>query len=140
MAAQKAVEELTSKGLLDKRGIRGKLQGMKSEAADHQKKIEKLLQRVSKSEGLNQDSIRQHAEETSQKASQIMQTYLGEDPDTLDAIEFLCLAEGGEVTHYEVLSEVAKKLKEKKFATEVRSILKEEKEHLKLRTQLCKGK
>ncbi len=58
MAAQKAVEELTSKGLLDKRGIRGKLQGMKSEAADHQKKIEKLLQRVSKSEGLNQDSIR----------------------------------------------------------------------------------
>jgi hypothetical protein len=44
MAAQKAVEELTSKGLLDKRGIRGKLQGMKSEAADHQKKIEKLLE------------------------------------------------------------------------------------------------
>ena len=33
------------------------------------------------------------------------------------ALEFLC-AEGGEVTHYEVLSEVAK-VKEKKFATEV---------------------
>ena len=54
------------------------------------------------------------------------------------ALEFLCLAEGGEVTHYEVLSEVAKELKEKKFATEVRSILKEEKEHLKLCTQLAK--
>jgi rubrerythrin len=138
MAAQKAVEELSSKGLLDKRGIKGKLQGMKSEAASHQKKIENLLQRVSESEGLNQDSIRQHAQETSQKASQIMQTYLGEDPDTLDAIEFLCLAQGGEVTHYEVLSEIAKKLKEKKFAAEVRSILKEEKEHLKLCTQLAK--
>jgi ferritin-like metal-binding protein YciE len=138
MAAQKAVEELSSKGLLDKRGIRGKLQGMKSEAASHQKKIENLLHRVYESEGLNQDSIRQHAQETSQKASQIMQTYLGEDPDTLDAIEFLCLAEGGEVTHYEVLSEIAKKLKEKRFATEVRSILKEEKEHLKLCTQLAK--
>ena len=111
---------------------------MKSEAASHQKKIENLLHRVSESEGLNQDSIRQHAQETSQKASQIMQTYLGEDPDTLDAIEFLCLAEGGEVTDYEVLSEIAKKLKEKKFATEVRSILKEEKEHLKLCTQLAK--
>jgi hypothetical protein len=49
---------------------------------------------ISKSEGLNQDSIRQHAEEASQKASQMMQTYLGEDPDTLDALEFLCLAEG----------------------------------------------
>lgn len=111
---------------------------MKSEAASHQKKIEKSMQRISKSEGLNQDSIRQHAEEASQKASQMMQTYLGEDPDTLDALEFLCLAEGSEVTHYEVLSEVAKKLKEKKFATEIRSILKEEKEHLKLCTQLAK--
>jgi ferritin-like metal-binding protein YciE len=69
-----------------------------------------------------------------------MQTYLGDDPDTLDALEFLCLAEGGEVTHYEVLSEVAKELKEKKkFATEIiRSILKEEKEHLKLCTQPAK--
>ena len=128
IAAQKAVEELSSKGLLDKRGIKGKLQAMKSEAAAHQKKIEKLMQTIiSKSEGLNQDSIRQHAEEASQKASQMMQTYLGEDPDALDALEFLCLAEGREVTHYEVLSEVAKELKEKKFATEIRSILKEEK-------------
>ncbi len=139
IAAQKAVEELSSKGLLDKRGIKGKLQTMRSEAANHQKKIEKLMQSVSKSEGLNQDSIRQHAEDASQKASQMMQTYLGEDPDTLDALEFLCLAEGGEVTHYEVLSEVAKELKEKKrFAAEIKSILKEEKEHLKLCTQLAK--
>ena len=84
---------MTSRGLLDKPGIKRKLQGMKSEAAAHQKKIEKLLQRVSESEGLNEDSIREHAEETSQKASQMMQTYLGEEPDTLDAIEFLCLAE-----------------------------------------------
>jgi hypothetical protein len=43
IAAQKAVEELSLKGLLDKRGIKGKLQGMKSEAAGHQKKIEKLI-------------------------------------------------------------------------------------------------
>src|ERR671919_986243 len=64
IAAQKAVEELSSKGLLDKRGIKGKLQGMKSEAADHQKRIEKLMQRVSEPEGLTQDSKRrQHAEE-----------------------------------------------------------------------------
>lgn len=138
IAAQRAVEELSSKGLLDKRGIKGKLQAMKSEAAGHQKKIEKLMQRISESEGLNQDSIRQHAKEASQKASQTMQTYLGEDPDTLDALEFLWLAEGGEVTHYEVLSEVPKKLKEKKFAAEIRLILKEEKEHLRLCTQLAK--
>src|SRR5919199_1213469 len=74
IAAQKAVEELTSRGLLDKPGMKRKLQGMKSEAAAHQKKIEKLMQRISESEGLNQDRTRQHAEEASQKATQIMHT------------------------------------------------------------------
>ena len=50
-------------------------------------------------EGCNLKSITNDAQEASQKASQMMQTYLGEDPDTLDGLEFLCLAEGGEVTH-----------------------------------------
>ena len=47
MAAQKAVEELSSKGLLDQGGLKGKLQGMKQEAADHQKRIEQVMQGVS---------------------------------------------------------------------------------------------
>jgi predicted sulfurtransferase len=55
--SSEAAEELSLKGLLNKRGIKGKLQGMKGEAAGHQKKIEKLMQRVSESEGLNQDSM-----------------------------------------------------------------------------------
>ena len=138
MAAQKAVEELSSKGLLDKRGLKGKLQEMKKEAGDHQRRIEQVMQGVAKSEGLDQQSIRQNAEEASQKASQMMQTYLGEDPDTLDALEFLCLAEGGEVTHYEVLDQLAKQVKDKKLASEVRSILREEKKHLQLCTQLAR--
>jgi ferritin-like metal-binding protein YciE len=138
MAAQKAVEELSSKELLDKRGLKGKLQDMKKEAGDHQRRIEQVMQGLSESEGLDQQSIRQNAEEASQKASQMMQTYLGEDPDTLDALEFLCLAEGGEVTHYEVLNELAKEVKNKKFASEVKSILREEKRHLQLCTQLAK--
>jgi ferritin-like metal-binding protein YciE len=138
IAAQKAVEELSSKELLDKRGLKGKLQGMKKEAGDHQRRIEQVMRELAESEGLDQQSIRQNAEETSQKASQMMQTYLGEDPDTLDALEFLCLAEGGEVTHYEVLDELAKEVKDKKFTSEVRSILREEKQHLQLCTQLAR--
>jgi hypothetical protein len=59
------------------------------------------MQELAGSEGLDQQSIRQQAKETSQKASEMMQTYLGEDPDTLEALEFLCLAERGEVAHYE---------------------------------------
>jgi ferritin-like metal-binding protein YciE len=138
IAAQKAVEELSAKGLLDKRGLKGKLQGMKKEAGDHQTRIERVMQELAESEGLDEQSIRQNAEETSQKASQMMQTYLGTDPDTLDALEFLCLAEGGEVTHYEVLDELAKEVKDKKFASEVKSILREEKQHLQLCIQLAR--
>jgi ferritin-like metal-binding protein YciE len=111
---------------------------MKKEAGDHQRRIEQVMQAVSESEGLDEQSIRQNAEETSQKASQMMQTYLGEDPDTLDALEFLCLAEAGEVTHYEVLDDLAKKVNDKKFASEVKSILREEKQHLQLCTQLAR--
>ena len=138
MAAQKAVEELSTKGLLDQGGVKGNLQGMKQEAGDHQKRIEQVMQGLAQSQGLDQQSIRQHAEEATQKASQMMQTYLGEDPDTLDALEFLCLAEGGEVTHYEVLDELAKEVKYKKFASEVASILGEEKQHLQLCTKLVR--
>jgi hypothetical protein len=52
-------------------------------------------------------------------------------------IEFLCLAEGGEVTHYEVLSAMAGKLiKDRKFSTKVK--VEEEKKHLQLCTRLTK--
>ncbi len=37
-----------------------------------------------------------------------METYLGEDPDSQEALEFLCLAEGADVTHYEVLMQICR--------------------------------
>jgi rubrerythrin len=60
----------------------------------------------------------------------MMRTYLGVDPDSSEAIEFLCLAEGGEVTHYEVLSAISKKFKNNKLSNTANSILREEKRHL----------
>jgi hypothetical protein len=42
-----------------------------------------------------------------------MKTYLGEDPETQEALEFLWLAERGEVTHYEVCHLLQKKSKTK---------------------------
>jgi len=83
-------------------------------------------------------TIEENAEETVQKVTEMMKTYLGEDPDKLDALEFLCLAEGGEVTHCEVLSKLSSKVKDKKFATRVKSILSQEKRHLQLCTRLAK--
>jgi ferritin-like metal-binding protein YciE len=137
MAAQKAVQELSSKGLLDERGIKNKLEGMKQEAND-QTQIEELVQRLSKSEGLSSEIIHESAEETVQKVSEMMQTYLGEDPDSSEALDFLCLAEGGEVSHYEVLGAMTQGIKDSQFAGTVQSILEEEKRHLQTCIQLAK--
>ena len=137
-AAQKAVEELEAKGLLEKPEMKAKIEKMKGEAKKHEQKLEDVIQNVIESQELDKEGIEHHAEETVQKAKQMMQTYLGNDPDSQDALEFLCLAEGGEVTHYEVLSKLAPKVKDKGFGTAVQSILKQEKQHLQLCTRLAK--
>src|ERR1041385_1269809 len=138
MADQKAVEELGSKGLLDKGGMKAKLEKMRNQANNHQTNLEELVQDLSESQGLDSSNIQEVANETAQKASEMMSTYLGESPDSSEAIEFLCLAEGGEVTHYEVLNAMAKIVKDRKFSTKVGTILKDEKKHLALCTRLAR--
>ena len=137
IAAQKSVEELVSKGLL-KAEHEKKLMPMKEEANTQQKEMEDLVNEIAEDEGFDLDNINSISEETAQKAAKIMETYLGEDPDTQEALEFLCLAEGAEVTHYEVLASITKEVKSRKFGTKVRNILKEEKNHLQLSTKLAK--
>ena len=136
-AAQKAVEELDSRGLLESEHMK-KLSKMKEEAGDQEEEMQQLVQELTESDGLDASTIEEKAEETAEKAAKIMETYLGEEPDTQEALEFLCLAEGGEVTHYEVLASIAKDVKNKKFGTKVRSILTEEKRHLNLCTKMAK--
>jgi ferritin-like metal-binding protein YciE len=116
-----------------------KLSKMREEAGKQEQRMEELVEELSDSDGLDSSEIESIAEETAEKASKMMETYLGEDPDTQEALEFLCLAEGGEVTHYEVLSSIAKDVKNKKFGTIVRDILKEEQGHLDLCTKLAKS-
>jgi hypothetical protein len=57
MAAQKAVEDLESKGLLDEAGMKAKLNKMRREAINHQTKLEQLVQKLSQSQGLNSENI-----------------------------------------------------------------------------------
>ena len=136
-AAQLAVQELYAKGLLNEVGTKEKLQIMKEQANNHQTNLEELVADLA-SEGLSLEVIHKTASETEQKASEIMKIYLGKDPDSFEAIEFLCLAESGEVTHYEVLSALTKGVKNKKFRTKVKAILAEEKRHLQLCIRLAK--
>jgi len=137
IAAQKSVDELVSKGLL-KAEHEKKLRPMKKEANQQQNEMEKLIEEIAEDEGFDIENINSVSTETAQKASKIMETYLGEEPDTQEALEFLCLAEGAEVTHYEVLASVAKEVKSRKFGTQVRNILKEEQNHLEMCTKLAK--
>jgi ferritin-like metal-binding protein YciE len=134
MAAQKAVEQLVSKGLLDKKGIKQQVEEIRKEAHNHQTQIEELCEKMSskssKEQKIDPENVKSIAEETEQKASQMMATYLGDDADTSEALEFLCIAEGGEVTHYEVLDAMVKDIKDREFTDKVKSILNEEKEHL----------
>ncbi len=115
-----------------------KLSKMKEEASRQEQQMEELVQQLTESDELDSEKIESTADETAEKVSKIMETYLGEDPDTQEALEFLCLAEGGEVIHYEVLTSVAKEVKNRKFGTTVRAILKEEQTHLQLCTKLAK--
>jgi len=137
-AAQKAVEELHSRGLLEPEHMK-KLSKMKEQAGKQEEEMEVLIQDLTDTDGFDSSTIEEKAVETADKVSKIMVTYLGDEPDTQEALKFLCLAEGGEVAYYEVLASVAKDVKNKKFGTKVRSILKEEKGHLDLCTKLAKS-
>jgi hypothetical protein len=85
MAAQKAVEQLVSKRLLDKSDINQQVQEIKKEAQGHQTLIEKLCERKSDEQNIDFESVKSIAAETEQKASKMMSTYLGNDADTSEA-------------------------------------------------------
>jgi hypothetical protein len=139
-AAQKAVTELNSMKLLDS-SSKKEVIGMKDEANSHEEQIIKLISDISKENEvvkIDQDSIEETAKETEKKAVKMMKTYLGEDPDSSEAIEFLAIAEGAEVIHYEVLNAISKNFKIKELSNTVSSILKEEQKHLQLCIDLAK--
>jgi hypothetical protein len=63
---------------------------MKDEASQQEEEMEDLVKDLVESEGFDEDTIDEKAEETAGKASEIMETYLGVDPDTQEALKFLC--------------------------------------------------
>lgn len=130
-AAQKAVDELISMKLL-KSDSKTEAKEIQGEAITHEEKIQEVVSIFSEDKDIQLDisKVEESAKETEEKAAQIMKTYLGEEPDTPEALEFLCLAEGGEVSHYEVLQAICGNFDNKKALSTVKSILKEEQRHL----------
>jgi hypothetical protein len=103
-----AAQEATSKvaGLPEATDELKQLLGkMGDEAAETQQRGEQIA------DALNgkKTAVLDKARETKQEATEMMKTYLGDDADALDGLEFMSMAEAGELCHVEVAGVLAEK-------------------------------
>jgi hypothetical protein len=96
-AAQGATEKVAK--LVEDEEIASLLQRMHDEAAQTEERCEQLASDI---DG-KKTAIQEKARETKQEAEQMMQDYLGSDADGLDGLEFLIMAEAGELGHVEIV-------------------------------------
>jgi hypothetical protein len=96
-AAQKSTEKV--EGLVDDEQIVANLRQMREEAAE----TERRCTEVAESRDGKKTAILEKAQETKGEATEMMDTYLGDDADGLDGFEFMTMAEAGEVGHWAVL-------------------------------------
>jgi uncharacterized protein YigA (DUF484 family) len=99
-AAQETTKKVES--LLDDESLARVLSDMREEAEEtEQRCVELAGERDGK-----KTAILEKARETKAEATEMMQTYLGEDSDELDGFEFLIMAEAGEVGHWAILGKL----------------------------------
>ena len=105
-----AAKEATSKvaGLVDDDGIVATLGRMGDEAAETARRCEEV---AGVREG-KKTAIMSKARETTREAKEMMRTYLGKDADGL---EFLSMAEAGEVSHVEILGTMARRARDERI-------------------------
>ncbi|MCW2987463.1 MAG: uncharacterized protein JWM24_401 [Solirubrobacterales bacterium] len=75
-------------------------------------------------------AILEKAQETKNEAAEMMRTYLGEDSDELDGFEFLVMAEAGEVGHWAILGKLNEKAGEDRIQELVDWALPIQEQHL----------
>jgi hypothetical protein len=102
-AAQKATDKVASLG--DDEQVNSTLKQMGDEAAE----TERRCTDVAGSLNGKKTAIEEKARETKQEAEEMMSTYLGDDADQLDGLEFLIMAEAGELGHVEIVNTMNEK-------------------------------
>jgi hypothetical protein len=90
--------------LVDDEQIVATLTRMGEEAAETARRCEEI---AGTHEG-KKTAILERARETTGEAKEMMGTYLGDDAEGLDGLEFLSMAEAGEVSHVEILATLAR--------------------------------
>ena len=99
--------------------VRRMLKRMHDEAAETEKRCVQVAQ---EREG-KKTAIEEKARETRQEATEMMKTYLGSDADTLDGLEFMTMAEAGELGHVEIVGAMNERLDEPELRELVEFVL-----------------
>jgi hypothetical protein len=102
-AASGAGERISN--LVEDQELKGELERMRQEAEETAERCTEVAENL---DG-KKTAILEKARETKQEASEMMRTYLGDDADGLDGLEFLTMAEAGEVGHWEILGVLGEK-------------------------------
>jgi rubrerythrin len=102
-AASGAGERVSN--LVDDEEIRAQLERMRREAEETAERCTEVAEAL---DG-KKTAVLEKARETKQEATEMMRTYLGDDADGLDGLEFLTMAEAGEVGHWEILGVLGEK-------------------------------
>ena len=107
MGLAQAAQESTGKviGLLDEGELAELLERMRAEAAETEERCAGVADQL---DG-KKTAIQEKARETKSEAVEMMRTYLGDDADGLDGLEFLVMAEAGELGHVEVVGKLNEK-------------------------------
>jgi hypothetical protein len=114
MAAQGATEKIGK--LVEKEGdgdLVRTLERMHKEASETE---DRCLARADESDG-KKTAILEKAREVKREATEMTQTYLGDDADALDGFEFLTMAEAGEVGHWSIVEVLAQRARDARTST-----------------------
>ena len=107
MGLAQGAQGLTRKvgGMVEDHEIAGMLERMHEEAAETEQRCTQLAE---EREG-KKTALQEKARETKQEAEAMQKDYLGDDADALDGLEFMIMAEAGELGHVEIVGAMSDK-------------------------------
>ena len=126
MAAQVSIDRIT-KLAKNEKPLLQQLKRMRAEAAA----AEKGGTRLATTFDGKKSKILAEARSVKKKGGEMLKTYLDRDADALDGMEFMTMAEAGEVGHWQVLEQLNKKAKHPGIRDLTRQQLPIQKRHLK---------
>jgi hypothetical protein len=114
MAAQGATQKISK--LVEEEGDKDllrTLERMREEAVETE---DRCLERAEEFDG-KKTAIVEKAREVKREATEMMQTYLGQDADALDGFEFLTMAEAGEAGPWSIVEVLAQRARDARTST-----------------------